>query len=146
MPIRLDIAPDLASACGYAGDAVRNMEKIYGVRLNYSLASLAQVDRTLGEWREGGATLEAVTKSLYAFGSYAGEVLLRYARGRWTEPKEEQYGNIDDLFLFVTLHDGREWRPIAIAVHALLDGPEFSLDKSARELLATKAVSVRLQH
>jgi hypothetical protein len=49
-----------------------------------------------------------------------------------------QYGNMDDLFLFVTLADGREWRPIAIAVHALVDGPEFSLEKSAREMLRAK--------
>lgn len=134
--MRMDIAPDMRSVLGYAGDAVRNMVSVYGIPLDYSLASLTHVDGALREWRDGGAPLEAVTKSLYAFGSYAGEVLLRQAPGRWTEPKEEQYGNMDDLFLFVTLKDGREWRPIAIVVHALIDGPEFSLDKSARELLS----------
>jgi hypothetical protein len=139
MPIRIDIAPDMRSVLGYAGDAVRNMEKIYGIRMDYSLTSLAHVDRTLSEWREGGASLEAVTKSLYAFGSFAGEVLLRQAPGRWTEPKDEQYGSMDDLFLFVTLKDGRVWRPIALAVYALTEGPEFSLEKSARQLLAEQS-------
>lgn len=138
MIIPLNIAPDTTTAAGYADDAVRNMEKIYGFHLDYSVASLARVDRALREWREGGATLEAVMKSLYAFGSYAGEALLQETRGQWTEPKDEQYGNMDDLFLFVTLADGREWRPIAIAIHALVDGPEFSLEKSARELLRAK--------
>ena len=89
MKIRLDIAPDPSTVKGYAEDAVRTMQKVYGIQMDHSLDSLAHVDRVLREWRDGGAPLEAVTKSLYALGSYAGEVLVRHAHGRWLEPPKE---------------------------------------------------------
>ena len=47
------------------------MQKVYGIEMDYSLDSLTLVDRVLREWRDGGAPVEAVTKSLYALGSYA---------------------------------------------------------------------------
>ena len=42
MIIPLNIAPDTTTVVGYADDAVRNMEKIYGFHLDYSVASLAR--------------------------------------------------------------------------------------------------------
>ncbi|HET7844476.1 MAG TPA: hypothetical protein VFL14_10020 [Xanthomonadales bacterium] len=132
----MDMAPTAASARGYAEDAVRNMKSVYNIALDFSLASLAHVDRVLREWREAGAPLEAVTKSLFAFGCYAGEVMRNAEPARWIEPPREQHGQLDDLFLFVRLMNGREWRPIAITVQALTDGPQFNLEQSARQLLA----------
>jgi len=140
MYIRLDVAPDLSNVGEYAASAVDGMQTVYGIQMDYSVASLAHVDRALQEWRDGGAQLDTVAQSLYAFGSYAGEVMRRrLKRGDWTVPPKESYGNVDTLFMFITLPDGREWRPIAIAVQALIDGPELSLERSARELLAGKS-------
>ncbi len=139
MKIRLDIAPDQSTVKGYAEDAVRTMQKVYGIQMDHSLDSLAHVDRVLREWREGGAPLEAVTKSLYALGSYAGEVLVRHAHGSWLEPPVESYGQIDGLFLYVRLPGNREWRPIALAVNNLINEPETTLEASARAVLASKA-------
>jgi hypothetical protein len=138
MKIRLDIAPDQSTVKGYAEDAVRNMQKVYGIQMDHSLDSLAHVDRVLREWREGGAPLEAVTKSLYALGSYAGEVLVRHAHGRWLEPPVESYGQIDGLFLYVRLPGNREWRPIALAVNNLINEPETTFEASAKAVLASK--------
>lgn len=137
MHINLDIAPARTTVRGYAEDAVLNMRRVYGITLDYSLTSLSQLDRILSEWREGGATVGAVTKSLYAFGSYAGEALREQEPGRWVAPPESAHGDLDSLFLFVRLMDGREWRPIAIAFQALLEGPQHSLAQSAERLLAS---------
>jgi hypothetical protein len=138
MPIRLDIAPGVETVGDYAQDAVRNMQKVYGIQLDHSLDSLAHVDRVLREWREGGAPLDAVTKSLYALGSYAGEVVRVVGHGRWLEPPVTQHGQLDNLFLYVRLPGNREWRPIAMAFYALTGEPETTLEASARTLLASK--------
>jgi len=135
MKIPLDIAPGTETVQDYAQDAVRNMQKVYGIQMDQSVDSLAHVDRVLREWREGGAPLEAVTKSLYALGSYAGEVLRVHAHGHWVEPPVEQYGQMDSLFLILKLPDGREWRPIALAFQALMGEPADTLEASARALL-----------
>jgi hypothetical protein len=136
--IRLDIAPDASTVKDYAQDAVRTMQKVYGIQLDHSLDSLAHVDRVLREWREGGAPLEAVTKSLYALGSYAGEVLRELGHGRWLEPPKEQFGELDGLFLYVRLPGNREWRPIALAFYNLINDPETTLEASARAVLASR--------
>jgi hypothetical protein len=137
--IRLDIAPDPSTVKGYAQDAVRNMQNVYGIQMDHSVDSLAHIDRVLREWREGGAPVEAVTKSLYALGSYAGEVVRELGHGRWLEPPEKQFGELDGLFLYLRLPGNREWRPIALAFHNLLNEPETTLEASARAVLASKA-------
>jgi len=138
MIIRLDIAPTPATVREYAQSAVGSMQDVYGIRMNFSVDSLAHVDRVLREWREGGAPIEAVTKSLYALGSYAGEVIRQRHGGRWVVPPVAQHGEVDSLFLFLKLADGREWRPIALAVQALTDEPQQTLEESARLLLSAR--------
>ena len=138
MKIRLDIAPGPDTVKDYAQDAVRTMQKVYGIQLDHSLESLAHIDRVLREWRDGGAPLEAVTKSLYALGSYAGEVLREAAHGRWLEPPKEQFGELDGLFLYVRLPGNRDWRPIALAFYNLINEPETTFEASARAVLASK--------
>lgn len=138
MKMRLDIAPGVSTVKDYAQDAVRTMQKVYGIQLDHSLASLAHIDRVLREWRDGGAPLEAVTKSLYALGSYAGEVVRETAHGRWLEPPKESYGELDGLFLYVRLPGNREYRPIALAVFNLINEPQTTLEASARAVLASK--------
>jgi len=136
MLIRLDIAPTLDTVQEYDEAAVGTMEEVYGIRLDHSVDSLAHIDRTLREWREGGAPVEAVTKSLYSLGVYAGEVLRPRTQGRWVVPPKTQHGEMDSLFLYLKLPDGREWRPIALAFDALINGPQQTLEESARQLLA----------
>jgi len=135
MHLRLDIAPAIETVRDYADDAVRNMQRVYGVGLDYSVDSLLHVDRVLAEWRDAGAPADAVTKSLYAFGSYAGEVLRQQEPGRWTEPPHAPHGDLDSLFLFVRLLDGREWAPIARTVAVFGDADAMPLHASLKALL-----------
>jgi len=133
--IRLDIAPAVETAQGYSEDAVRNMQRMYGAVMDYSVDSLVAIDRVLSDWRKKGATADVAAKSLYAFGCYAGEVLQRQRPGHWQEPPREAHGDLESLFLYVRLHDGREWRPIAIAFLQMMEGPQYSLHASLNRLV-----------
>ena len=141
--MRLDIAPGHTTVAGYAQDTVRNMARVYKIDMDWSVDSLVHIDRALAEWHAKGAPLEAVNKSLYAMGSYAGEVMLRHARGRWIDApgQHDRHGAIDDAFLVVELEGGRRWAPIALCVNALLSGPEHSLLRTARALLGAQRVA-----
>ncbi|AIF46477.1 hypothetical protein [Dyella japonica] len=139
MHFRIDVAPAIQTIRAYADDAVRSMRDTYGLCLDHSLESLAHLDDVLATWHEDGATADTMTPSIFAFGSYAGEVLCEHEPGRWIEPPTNDHGAWDDLFPFVRLLDGREWRPIGLAFAALMDGPPYSLLQSARRLLATGA-------
>jgi hypothetical protein len=141
--MRLDIAPWHTTVAGYAQDTVRNMARVYKIDMDWSIDSLVHVDRALAEWHAKGAPLDAVNKSLYAMGSYAGEVMLRHARGRWIDPpgQDDKTGAIDDAFLVVELEGGRRWAPIALCVNALLSGPDHSLLRTARALLGAQRVA-----
>lgn len=132
------LAPALSTVTGYAGDVVRNMANVYKVEMDWSLESLAHIDRAIAAWHAGGAPLDQVNKSMYSMGSYAGQVLLRHARGRWIEPpdSDEQVVEMAGLFLRIELGDGRHWNPIWLCIEALTDGPGHGLLRSAREVLA----------
>jgi hypothetical protein len=139
MPFHIDMAPAIQTVRRHADDAIRHMRDVYGVSLTHSLESLAHVDRLLATWREEGIDADVAAPSLFAFGSYAGEVLREQEPGRWTQPPEDDREAQGGEFLFVRLLDGREWRPISIAFLALQEGPHHSLLASATRLLATPA-------
>lgn len=68
----------------YAEDAVENAAKL-GVALDYSLESLAGVEKVLTQLHEkvSGYSPEELSILVRQFGSYVGEVLLRQAAGDW---------------------------------------------------------------
>jgi len=133
----LKFAPGLDTVEGYAEDTVRNMQRIYGIAMDYSPESLAHVDRVLAEWREQGVHIDAVTKSIFSMGSYAGEVVRRHSRGRWTKPRADSvHADIEEWFVAIELANGRRWAPVALCIRVLLDGPSHSVARSARQALA----------
>lgn len=136
MQSRIDMAPAIPTVRDYADDAIRSMRDIYGLCLDHSLGSLAHIDYVLTRWRDGGAKAAVVAASLYAFGSYAGEVLREQEPGRWIQPASCEEGVAYDRFLYVRLLDGREWRPIDIVFSALTDRTPPGLLQSARDVLA----------
>ena len=137
MNIPWDIAPGPDTVREYAEDAVRNMLHMYKIQLDYSPQSLRYVDAVLRAWKSGGASLEQITKSLYAFGSYAGEVVLRAAPGRWVEPSETKAGgSLEELpFFAVRLDEGSIWKPINLAFVVMTEEGHGFL-KSAQDLLS----------
>lgn len=80
--IPLHFQPSVETVDGYANDAIRMTQKIYAVDISsFAPSTLRRVDSVLEEWKTGGAKMEQVAKSIYAFGSFAGEVLLKARHG-----------------------------------------------------------------
>lgn len=133
--IRLDIAPTRATAAAYAADTVQLMQEIHRIRMDGSVASLKHVDAVLQGWRQHGLKVDRMSKSIYALACYAGEVVLREAKGQWGEPLDDDPEDFDDLFLSVYLDDDRQWNPIALCIRAVQEGPSVSVLRSAATLL-----------
>lgn len=133
--IRLDIAPTRATAAVHAEDAVRLMREIHHVQMDGSVASLKHIDRVIRGWHGNGLRAERMSKSLYAVACYAGQAMLREAKGQWAEPLDDDPADFDGLFLSIHLDDGREWNPIALCIRALEDGGATSVLRSATALL-----------
>lgn len=138
--IPLHFQPSVETVQTYADDAVRLVLEQYRMNLSkYDLASLERVDFVLNEWRHGGANINQVGKSMYAFGAFAGEVLRNLEPGRWFKPTTEE--DPDDFleypFLAVRLLDGREWKPINIGF-AMFSAKELVNFRGALEALLSR--------
>jgi hypothetical protein len=139
--IRMDIAPTRATAAAYAADTVRLMHEIHHVDMDWSVASLNHIDGVLQGWRKHGLAVDRMSKSIYALACYAGEVVLREAKGQWGEPLNDDPEDFEDLFLSVHLDDGREWNPIALCIDLLAGGTGPGVLRSAATLLGYTVVS-----
>ncbi len=80
----------------YAQDAVDLAEERFGIHLDYSEASIAQVEQILDQFHKSipqgffkkllkrGPTPEVVDQVAKMFGGYLGEVIRRHLGGEWT--------------------------------------------------------------
>ena len=57
--------------------------EISGATLDFTPGSLAEVDRIVEQMRSDGVPLEQIAETLFSFGCYVGEVLVRHAGARW---------------------------------------------------------------
>jgi hypothetical protein len=96
------------------------------ITLDYSLQSLALVDRIIDGLRAGGPSVEAATRTLQGFGAYVGEVLVREIGAVWTDFNTAQRDMFGQPFGIRT-PDGRLWNPLGKAVKRYENGPEDSL-------------------
>jgi hypothetical protein len=138
--IPLHFQPTNDTVRAYAGDAIQNMQKMYGVDLSdLAPSSLKRIDSTLLEWRAQGATTSQVGKSVYAFGALAGEVLLKARGGEWFKPAspENQNDFYQYPFLAVRLPSGATWRPITLGFQIMEGEPDASYWKSFVRLLSS---------
>lgn len=111
MKVSLKYAPVAENAHRFVEDMVGAARDISQVTLDHSVGSLDTVDGIVEGMRRDGPPLEAVAATLFGFGMYVGEVLVRAAGGRWVDvdtPQREAFGHP----LGVEMADGRIWNPI----------------------------------
>ncbi len=120
----MHLAPNQQTVKTYAAEAVKNFLQIESTNLDYSIASLKHLDRILQEWKEQNAPVSALNKSLFAMGSYAGEVLIRNRPGKWQEAASKNTKDLQKAFMTVKLDNGLEWNPIYNAFLIMLSPPE----------------------
>lgn len=85
--LRLPAPPDPEHAAELAQRAVDAARNVSGVELDYSPGSLSLVDGILDEFREPGS--DAVAETIFVFGCYLGEVLVRNAGYEWVDTPPE---------------------------------------------------------
>lgn len=138
--IPLHLQPSIQTVSDYAGDTIRIMKKMYGVDLSdFSPSTLRRIDSTLQEWKAGGAKTPQVSKSIYAFGAFAGSVLLKARSGEWFKPAppSNELDFYEYPFLAVRLANGAVWRPITLGFQIMEGEPNASYWKSFVDLLSS---------
>ncbi|CAD5998208.1 conserved protein of unknown function [Agreia sp. COWG] len=73
-----------ANAAVFAADIVGVAQSISGVTLDFSVQSLESVDALIQGFRSQGITEERFAETLFGFGCYVGEVMVRNGGGSWT--------------------------------------------------------------
>lgn len=86
--ISLPVPLTVETAAALADSVVDAARQLNGVELDFSEASLAQVDAILDEFHEIGS--RATASATVAFGAYIGEVLVRNAGYRWRDTTAEE--------------------------------------------------------
>lgn len=128
MELRLKHELTPSNAPVFADDIVTAAASVSGVRLDYTPDSLTLVDNILDEFRSEGLTSEKVAETVFGFGCYVGEVLVRHGGGRWRETTEqEQEQGLVGWPMLIEFTE-RHWsNPIGKAFKRLANGPEDSL-------------------
>ncbi|MDO3312598.1 hypothetical protein P5V96_05140 [Mycobacteroides abscessus subsp. abscessus] len=85
--LRLPEPPTTEHAADLAQRAVDAAYNVSGVELDYTPASLGLVDEILRGFREPGS--DAVAETIFVFGCYVGEVLIRNADYEWINTPTE---------------------------------------------------------
>ena len=130
MMLKLKYPPTPEFAAEHAEVAVAAVKDVDNVVLDYSPQSLAVIDRIIQSFRDEGSTESDVKETIFSFGCYAGEVLVRATQGRWCESKDVMPADVAKIFPFmvVQLPNGKVWNPIAKAFKQLANGSEDSLE------------------
>ena len=115
------VAPKNAAL--FAAYAVENVKKIQNIALDYSVGSLRHIDDILEQYHAEGVTVDDVWLSLFIFGCYVGEVIVRNNRGaRWIGLPDDRYESELDTGMVVRLASGTIVNPIGKAEKRMLNG------------------------
>lgn len=102
------------------------VEQNYGVRLDYSPASLKELDTIVDDLRRD-QRFEALQTLLFSMGCYVGEVLVRHAGGRWRTTEDLGMGKVASFPIAVEMPDGRGCNPVGRVYRRFQKGREDSL-------------------
>ncbi len=68
-------------------------ERVSDIELDFTPRSLASVDSIIEGFRKEGVNAEEIAATLFCFGCYVGEVILRNHGGKWVEAKDTPMSN-----------------------------------------------------
>jgi len=111
------------NAAEFAGWGVEQAKKAYNVTLDYSVGSLKDIDDILEQFFAEHVTVGDVYLSLFCFGCYVGEVIVRNNQGaRWIGLAENETESELDSGMVVRLASGTIVNPIGKAEKRMLNG------------------------
>jgi hypothetical protein len=118
----------------FADDIVDVALRVSGVELDFSVASLDTVDGLLAGFRSQGVTEERFAETLFGFGCYVGEVLVRHAGGSWTTSLGTALEAYASFPLLVSLPPDNLSNPIGKVFKAFRTGESDSVAEFYRAL------------
>jgi hypothetical protein len=130
MNLCLQFAPTPENAAAHAQlavDAARNVDR---VALDYSPQSLAEVDRIIGKFHAQKMRADQIGETVFSFGCYVGEVLVRNLGGTWKNPERSflsRLGLGNSNMMVVGMPNGIVWNPIGKTFKLLENGKEDSV-------------------
>jgi len=130
MRLRLQFPPTPENAAKLAQLAVEAAKKVDGIDLDYSPRSLASVDQILGKFHAEGLSENQIGETVFSFGCYVGEVLVRHNKGNWSMPTDSflaKFGLGGSNMMVVELPNGSTWNPIGKVFKLLKNGQEDSV-------------------
>jgi hypothetical protein len=127
MRLNLRYEPTPENASRFAADIVKAAQNVSGVALDYSADSLKHVDDIIEGMRSEGCSADQVAETLFGFGCYVGEVLVRQAGATWQQSADTPMANFAGFPLVLHLRGQSYCNPIAKAFKRLDNGPEDSL-------------------
>ncbi|HEV3158112.1 MAG TPA: hypothetical protein VGZ00_12270 [Candidatus Baltobacteraceae bacterium] len=128
MRLRLQFPPLASFAPQHAALAVEAARHGSKVDLDYSPESLATVDAIIEQMRNDGIPVDKVGESLFSFGCYVGEVLVRNDGAFWRDTELTPLKDKMGLFsLIVELGNGSFCNPIGKVFKRLENGSVDSL-------------------
>ena len=114
----------------------KGIKRLKDVELDYSVDSLKHFDEILEGFRAERVTVEDVELTIFCFGCYVGEVIVRNNRGaRWTGLAENESESDLDTGMVVRLASGSIVNPIGQTVKRLLDGESDSLPQFYKSVI-----------
>ena len=121
-----NLTPSAANAALIAAMAVPFVEQNYGLKLDYGVASLAQLDTVIEDLRRD-QRFEVLQPVLFSMGCYVGEVLVRHAGGRWRRAEDLGTGIAAISPIAIEMPDGRGCNPVGKVYRRFQKGREDGL-------------------
>ena len=127
MNLRLKYKPTPKNAPKFADDIVEAAVEISGVDLDYSVASLRDVDDIIEGFRQDGCSLKEIAETLFGFGCYVGEVFVERSGGRWRHADDTPMADMAGYFLVIELGEDDYCNPIGKVFKRFENGEEDNL-------------------
>jgi hypothetical protein len=127
MKLCLKFEPTPENAPRFAADIVLAATEVSGANLDYTIDSLRQVDAIIESLRSDGVSSDQIAETLFGFGCYVGEVIVRRAEGRWRAAAETPMAELGGFPLVVQHGRDSFCNPIGKVFKRLANGPEDSI-------------------
>lgn len=127
MKFQLPFPPTAEYAAQHAQAAVDLVQEVMKIRLDYSPASLEQVDRLIEHNRKLQVSIADAGGITFGFGCYLGEIFVRLHGATWKDTADTPLKGITEWPMVIAMPNGEFGNPIGKAFKRLENGDVDSL-------------------
>lgn len=125
--LTLPYPPVPEHAADLAGVCVEAAKKVSGIDLDFSPESLSWVESQLDKFAADGCGEGEIAATLFCFGCYVGEVLVRSLGGHWERTEDSPLKGLAAWPLVTMMKSGDGWNPIGKVFKRFNEGESESL-------------------